>query len=589
MSQTTKVKKKFLSSERIGRILPIVLVALGVSLMLFIVAPYEIYSTNKEEFKFVFSDFVLFSALYALALFTLISLVLFLLPRKAYLVVYAINCAFFLLLFLQTNFLNAGVNSLAADGTGELGISVFMKVLNTVIWIGLLVGFGIFAGLFKKVEITKTICLILSVALLSTQVINFASVALTSADGLSYMEQMLKEDPNYVPTFLTDKNLTTVSENKNVIVFCIDRFDALEYAEPALNSNRQMFSELEGFTYFEDHVSMYGHTFPAVAYMLTAKEYGAETRKDYFSSAFSDNETLSVLDSEGYSVNVYTDSYYGYYNAFYFPEYVDNTEIVSPETVGRKVRTPYQLALYMSQISFFRSFPFLLKTKLGDVATATLNGQVESYSEELQSKEYTTDMRNIYEKVSGEDFTTTTENVFSFIHMSGCHAVEYDDDFKPTRSKNVQIALRNSFKIINRYLKEMKRLGVYDDATIIITGDHASPQSDYAKLRKSAMTALFVKPAGVGSGELKTSKSQVSHENLWGTIFGSEGINASINSRSVFDVSETENVNRKHVWQSFNRTYSEYTDWVYEVNGKGSNFNSWKIKEEKVHFKNLYE
>lgn len=589
MSQTTKIKKKFFSSERIGRILPIILVALGVSLMLFIVAPYEIYSTNKEEFKFVFSDFVLFSALYALALFTLISLVLFLLPRKAYLVVYAINCAFFLLLFLQTNFLNAGVNSLAADGTGELGISVFMKVLNTVIWIGLIVGFAIFAGLFKKVEITKTICLILSVALLSTQLINFMSVSLTSADGMSYMEQMLKEDPNYVPTFLTDKNLTTISENKNVVVFCVDRFDALEYAEPALNNDKQMFSELEGFTYFEDHVSMYGHTFPAVAYMLTAKEYGAETRKDYFSNAFSNNETLSVLDSKGYSVNVYTDSYYGYYNAFYFPEYVDNTETVSPETVGRKVRTPYQLALYMSQISFFRSFPFLLKTKLGDVATATLNGQVESYSEELENKEYTTDMRNIYEKVNGEDFTTTTENVFSFIHMSGCHAVEYDDDFKPTRSKDVKIALRNSFKIINRYLKEMKRLGVYEDATIVITGDHASPQSDYAKLRKSAMTALFVKPAGVGSGELKTSKSQVSHENLWGTIFASEGIVSGMNSRSVFDVSETETVARKHIWQSFNRTYSEYTDWVYEVNGKGSNFNSWIIKEEKVHFKNLYE
>lgn len=590
MSTLAKTQRKFFTSERLGRILPIVLVALGVSLMLFIVAPYEIYSTNKTEFKFVFADFALFSALYALALFTLIGLVLFLLPRKVYLVFYAMTVAFFLLLFLQTNFLNAGVNSLAADGTGELPVSTFMKVLNTVIWIGVVVGLGLFAGLFKKKELTKTICLILSVALLATQLMNFVSTALaTSGDDKSVMEQLLEEEPDYVPTFLTDKNLTTVSSNRNVIVFCVDRFDALEYAEPAIANNKSLFKELEGFTYFSDHISMYGHTYPAVAYMLTNVEHDGQTRKDYFNEAFTSNQTLSKLNEQNYSINVYTDAYYGYYNAYYMPDYIDNTETASFESLDTVVREPYQLALFMSQISFFRSFPFLLKTTVGNVTTATCNGQVLYSSDELENPEYTTDMLNIHEKVNSEDFTTTDENVFSFIHLSGCHAVEYDDDFKPTKSKDVQMALRNSFKIINRYLKEMKRLGVYEDATIIITGDHAVPQDDYSDLDYSAMTALFVKPSGVGTGDFKTSTAQVSHQNLWGTIFKSEGIAVENIPSSVFDVEEGVNQTRKHVWQAFNLTYSEFTDHVYEIKGKGSEFANWTKKAEKTHFKNLYE
>ena len=127
------------------------------------------------------------------------------------------------------------------------------------------------------------------------------------------------------------------------------------------------------------------------------------------------------------------------------------------------------------------------------------------------------------------------------------------------------------FKKIQPF-KEMKKLGVYKDATIIITGDHADPKNDYGTIDASRLTALFVKPSGVGDNNegLKISSAQVSHENLWGTIFKSEGIEVSGFKPSVFDVSETENQNRTYVWDYHNRAYTKFYRCEYKINGSAS-------------------
>ena len=47
-------------------------------------------------------------------------------------------------------------------------------------------------------------------------------------------------------------------------------------AEAAFNNDPSIFSALDGFTYFEDNISLYGHTYPAIAHMVTGEKYKGE-------------------------------------------------------------------------------------------------------------------------------------------------------------------------------------------------------------------------------------------------------------------------------------------------------------------------
>ena len=56
----------------------------------------------------------------------------------------------------------------------------------------------------------------------------------------------------------------------------------------------------------------------------------------------------------------------------------------------------------------------------------------------------------------------------------------------------------------------MKRLGVYDDATVVITGDHPWAVDDHVEPTQPRPTALFVKEAGAAEKPLRVSTAQVS-------------------------------------------------------------------------------
>ena len=121
----------------------------------------------------------------------------------------------------------------------------------------------------------------------------------------------------------------------------------------------------------------------------------------------------------------------------------------------------------------------------------------------------------------------------------------------------------------------MKRLGVYDNATVVITGDHGNAKKDEGNIEGPTMTALFVKPSGSKNEPLKTSMAQVCQSDLWATVFGSEGITSKKNyGTSVFDVPENLNRTRYYRWQTY--LGGSLDEYVYEINGPAKDFSNWK-------------
>lgn len=599
MEQIVKKEKKFITKERVSRLVPALLVAFAVAFIVFIAAPLAIYTSNVNEFNFPFSDILGFCVLYFFIVFGVVFLVQMLLPKICYKIVRGFFIGVALMLFLQSNYLNIGLHSLAGDDiiTIREMVGTANYVINTIVWAVVLVGFTLASVLLKKENIVKTISLVLSVVVLFTSVFNVV-VAVVSTDFSkgSVIEELKNEEPDYVPKFLTVKNMTTVSKKRNVIVFLVDRFDGEKYFEPYKDEYKNYFKDLGGFTYFSDNISLYGRTFPSLAYMLSNTKFdSSKSRKEFFNTAYNDNKTLSKLHELNYSINLYTDPYYGYYDAFYFPDYIDNVVTVDEQTLYRETIQKKELFRANMMMSFFRVLPFFAKDVGGGVSSTSLNKFVIYNSDQLSFPAASSDMKEVYDNITENNFNTFDDkNVFSLIHLSGCHGVDYDTDWKPVKSgakKDIKVSLDNSFAIIKEYIDEMKKLGVYENSTIIITGDHAYADDNYKKLNEEKLTAIFVKPSGDTESKLKVSSAPVCQDDLWATIFKSEGIEFDKNEfgKSMFDYLENEQRVRKYVWQYHETGKTRFVENVYEINGSAHDFDNWQMISSVSRNKELYD
>ena len=329
---------------------------------------------------------------------------------------------------------------------------------------------------------------------------------------------------------LSSDKITELSTNKNLIIFVVDRFDT-RYVELALKKTPDVFNSLEGFTFFDDCISLYGRTFPSIAYMLSGVENDfSQSRADYFRYAYKNSEFLNVLKKNNYKIKIYTDDYYGYSDASVMGRYATN------------------------------------------ICDA-----------EYSDSKYSTDQKAVFDMLSGSKYTLDSQkNNFSFIHIQGCHLPNsYDEDFNVLDENhddrwNELVAINTSMQIIDAYIGQLKQNGLYDSSTIIILGDHASAMSDTKELSGVRRTAMLVKPSGVSKGSMKICSSYISQENLWATALDSEGLSYEYSfAPSVFEVGQDESTLRKYVFQRMDSGFFE--NITYSIKGSSKIFENWTV------------
>lgn len=512
--------------------------------------------------------------LFALLLSALIFVGLFFLPQKGYKVCCTLVAIVAFMMFVQGTYLNGDLSTLAGDNMGDKGVSLFAKILNLAIWLVVIGGAVVFTAMFDKKGLSGVITLVLCAVVLFSQFIGPVVVILSNDQVFVNKEDRLaSEDADYTHKILTQEGLTTISKSNNVFYFVIDRFDQ-KYVEQALEECPEVFDILEGFTSYTDNISLYGHTYPAVSNMLTGKKFDtSKHRADYLDGLYEQNDTLQVLAQNGYDINLFAQPYYTFTDAYYLPDYVSNVADASNYTVKNKAL----LSLNMMGMAAYRCLPTIAKPLAGSISSATCNNQVISEGAD-GFNEYSIDMKKVWDVVFNSSFSNTNDKNFSFIHLEGCHSVVYDEEWDNVGllgDKDIMISLKNSFKIINVYLQAMKDAGVYHDATIVITGDHGTPDNDFSSLSQPSRTALFFKPSNSGSHELKFSDKQVSHDNVWPAIFQSEGIDVPASmGKSLMDIHQNEQTTRYYYWHTYGITFSEY---VYEIKGSAKDFANWQL------------
>ncbi len=611
------------------RLLPSILLSLLAPLTVCFAAPFEIFGNNLSEFKFVLGDFWGLCVLIAIAAALVLLAILLPLRGRVFDAVFGLIFGLSLMFFIQSNYLSLTQTSLEGDGTGSV-VEPWQIALNTVIWV--LVTVACVAAMLLLNKHKDTVRLIATMALavmLFMTFVSFLTISLTTdvfapekapstelnepsssetdsessldsdnasgdseqqsspASSESESESESETEPVDIDRVLTVENLNKLASKNNIIVFVVDRFSD-EHFQKAMELVPEVFDECEGFTFFNDYISRYPRTFPAIPHLITGVENDFSlSREEYFKYAYTQAPMMHTLKDAGFDINIYTDSYYGYENASDMAGYTTNVSLKATYKIINKT----SLSFDMLRLALYRSLPAAAQPLVGDIRTTTFDKYVE-YDAEYPP--YNSDMKEVYTLMSDAEFTLSdAENNYSFIHIAGCHLPNaYDENFEDIKEEDrwdITIAMKTSFKIINRYLSEMKRLGVYEDSTILIMGDHCSIGSDKKYPYYPHLTGLMVKPAGVSSGEIVTSSAPISPEDVFATILDAAGADMpNPDTRTVFEIGENEIRTRSYFFQSYLGS-SKYEEVEYKITGPGNDLDNWEIVNVRQLGKSIYD
>ena len=154
------------------------------------------------------------------------------------------------------------------------------------------------------------------------------------------------------------------------------------------------------------------------------------------------------------------------------------------------------------------------------------------------------------------------------------HYTKYEDRRADEMGDKISQA-KGSLKVVYEYLSQLKEIGKYDDATIIITADHGVTQplhDENGNMIDVSCPVMYVKdPAHNSVGKGEVSEAPVCHEDVISLI--TNKIEKQSVKKSFFDYNEKDERNRV----MYRIGIDDYTK--YGINGNARDLSSWKVLE----------
>lgn len=532
---------------------------------MFVMAPIEIVGGSGTSLVFSTSDILAPLLVVASVATIVLALVLSLLRGRAFTIVLGIVCAIGLGCYLQALFLNAGLP--IADGQSlDLWSHKRMTALSALVWIVVVGGFVMLA--MKKPRIERACVLVVSACLIVVQ----------AAGGIgAIVDQQKAEDADAPRTVITREGLFDLSKNGNVVVFVLDMFDTATM-DQVIADDPNVLDEFTGFTYYHDSAGSMVPTRYGLKYLLTGRvPEGGEKFYDFYDSWFADSTLLTDIADAGYDVGVYTDTL-GDHN----DDAAKLAENIHEEGDSALPDIPAALAT-LAKVSLYRDMPWALKPlfwfSTEDLNNAYVGHDPSEGAEYLIDDAFYGDML----RTSGLNLNDK-ENSFRFIHLMGAHW-PYTLDKNGDRVKESDLVTQSegSLGIVADYLREMKRLGLYDSATIVITADHGYWRLNADELEYASSPIMLVKPpenAEEAAQPLKVSEVPTGHGDYPATLIAAVGGDAPKYGTPIWDVPEG---NRpRYYWTTFSDGKHDTSWQEYEIDGNALNLDNWHKTEKHV-------
>ena len=441
------VLKTFFKKHRltIHHILP----GLSLACTLFVFAPVDLFLSSAEEFWFSLTDLSRWLGILALASFVLITLLAWLLPRKLSVAFRAVIYAVSFLAWIQGNLLMIQYGTL--DGSLiDWSAYTLPYVLDALLWVTVICLFVFLMFRFRKKF--RRIVEIAACVLMITQLASLA-VFLIRENG--------REKEEYL--YLSRDGQFTVSSAENTIVFVPDTVDSLFFNEFIEQYPDEIKEALADFTYYRDTVGGAARTQYAIPQILTGDVNRQDVPyRDYLKAGYAASPLMNELASGQYDTGFYT---YERYLDLSRKDAIGNVAVGNPKPSSRAGLTKQFLKLVAFRYApsvFSRYFWFY-------------TGDFDVWKD---SNEYTPNDASFYKKLKAKGLQISTDKpAFRFLHLRGLHPpFRLDENLKKVGSGNTNESRQclGLVKLFADYMAQLKKLGVYDQSTVIIMADHGS-------------------------------------------------------------------------------------------------------------------
>lgn len=538
-----------------------------------VVGPIETVVTSLDTFLFGLGPMFWSILWFALGLIILGGLALSCVRGKAFNVVMAMLAALSVCCFVEVAFLNTGLP--VADGHPVVWDDhIQAMVLSSVVWIVIIGGAVIWAVL--KGKSAKTAAAVLSVILVIVQSVGLGATWSDQQQALDHAASgatIWEGSPR-----VTNIGRDEVSAKGNVVMFVLDTFDN-SFMDQMLERYPDA---LDGFTGFTRYANTSGVMIPtrfAMSSLVTGQYLDGDDAS--FGSAkiaswYKDDNLVDAMGDLGYGVNVYaTDMPQG---ATALEGRVGNIQRVSFET-------PFWSTVgQLWKCSLYRQLPWAAKPPFwfysGDVVNKILTDSGTAMDNfVLDDAAYLDDLEasglKVGDAVEGENGT------YRLIHLMGSHypmTLDADGERVAEGQTDVIDQSRGALKAVETYLDELRRLGIYDQTTVIITADHGDWYlAD--EIHGPASPILLVKPAEdaqQAAEPLKVSEAPVSQRDLPATLLKAMGDpNYGQWGRAVDEIGEDEQRTRLYDATSVidGHVYTTIKEWA--IDGDVQDWSAW--------------
>ncbi|MBF0918624.1 MAG: sulfatase-like hydrolase/transferase [Atopobium sp.] len=566
-----------------GRIGVAFIVSFFTVFTILVVAPLELVASSARDLSFNLNDVAGPVIIAGLVITLILTVILSLLRKRVFNVASALVGAIGVASYVQAVFLNGGMP--LADGHEVIWSNFTSQmIVSGLIWLAIIAAAVIFSLL--KARQLRTGLLVTATALIIVQAVGVASLwgpsIAASMDAHAEHQQVIA----------TREGLYNVSSKKNVVVFVLDTTDTA-FVQKLYDEYPETFAPLTGFTWYRNSVgSMIPTRYGIPSLVFENRIRPEQSASDFFQNWSNNSHYLNNVNQLGYSVGLYTDNFNWAYT-----DYMYNRTINYHEPRGRGVENQLDVlgALrILYKTAFCRDMPWVFKPRFW-YYTEDLNMRmrkpVNMDEVDLSSQPYTEDDLKYYQELQhyglSIDDSAGQNGSFRFIHLIGSHPpYTLDRNVEPTSDsskQNVEEQTMGAYRIVAQYIAELKRLGVYENTSFIITADHGEWYLTDTDIQRPSAPVIMYKPAGQTAEEaaqpMQVSDAPVWHYDIFAQTLKDMGADQQMLSNYTTPLDESyEGENRPRYYLetiSENNHDAELREFV--INGDATNFNNWSL------------
>jgi hypothetical protein len=273
------------------------------------------------------------------------------------------------------------------------------------------------------------------------------------------------------------------SSSKNVLIILVDTLQSDVFNE-VLEEQAELKSSLEGFTYFRNAVSAFSKTYASVPAILSGTVFdNSTTLPKYLDEAYKERSLPSALLKQDFDVRLHS---FAPYSLEAHPQVALNISGTKGSALDYTNSLQKDLVLLINLLTFKLS-PHVFKEWIYNdgrfrIPIPVMAPSVDKCQLDDSLKDVSAALNNFDTRFFDEFRHCANASieapVFRYFHISGAHApFQFGEKFqhigqqKVTR-KNFKVQVEGVFYQLSLLLKKMKELGVYDNATIVVLGDH---------------------------------------------------------------------------------------------------------------------